>query len=183
MTRLGCTVRIVDASDADLEAVLSVERMAFGGDDVADLVRDLLGDPSARPLISLLAWEDDRPVGHIMFTAARLRGASQDAISSILAPLAVVPSAQREGVGGLLIERGVQRLAESGVDLVFVLGHPGYYPRHGFEPASRLGLTAPYPVSPDDAWMVRALRPDVIGRVKGTVICAEALDKPEHWRE
>lgn len=176
-------MRIVEASASDLEHVLEVERLAFGEDGVANLVRDLVDDPSARPLLSLLAWDRNRPVGHIMFTAARLQGASSDVTVSILAPLAVAPDAQREGLGGRLIEDGVRRLGESGVDLVFVLGHPSYYPRHGFEPASRLGLAAPCPISPEDAWMVRALRSSVIGRARGTVACAEALDRPEHWRE
>ena len=163
--------------------MLSVERQAFGEDDVANLVRDLVSDATAMPLLSLLAWDGERPVGHIMFTAARLEGAPRDVSVSILAPLAVVPDAQRRGIGGRLIERGIQRLGESGVELVFVLGHPRYYPRHGFEPASRLGLAAPYPISPDKAWMVRALRSGVIGRVQGTVACADAMDRPEHWRE
>jgi len=176
-------LRVVEASASDLEDVLEVERLAFGGGEVADLVRDLVDDPSARPLLSLLAWEGSRPVGHIMFTAARLQGARDDVTVSILAPLAVVPDAQREGVGSRLIQHGVRRLIESGVDLVFVLGHPGYYPRHRFEPASRLGLIAPYPISPEEAWMVRALRPGVLGRVRGAVACADALDRPEHWRE
>jgi putative acetyltransferase len=176
-------VRIVEAVAADLEDVLSVEREAFGGGDEADLVRDLINDPSARPLLSLLARAGERPVGHILFTAARLEGAPRDVSVAILAPLAVVPDAQRQGVGGSLIEHGMSRLGESGVELVLVLGHPGYYPRHGFEPASRLGLAAPYPISPEDAWMVRALRPGVIGWVRGTIACAEAMNRPEYWRE
>lgn len=176
-------MRILEASASDLGSVLEVERLAFGEDDVAELVRDLVDDPSARPLLSLLAWDGDLPVGHIMFTAARLPGAQDEVTVSILAPLAVVPGAQRAGIGGRLIQHGLRRLSDSGVDLVFVLGHPSYYPRHGFEPAGRLGLTAPYPISPEDAWMVRALRPGVLGRVRGTVACAEALDRPEHWRE
>ncbi len=180
---LARDVRIAEATASDLEHVLGVERQAFGEEDVAGLVRDLVDDPSARPLLSLLAWDGDRPVGHVMFTAARLDGAPDDVTVSILAPLAVVPDAQRMGIGGRLTEEGVRRLSESGVDLVFVLGHPSYYPRHGFEPASHLGLVAPYPVSPEDAWMVRALRPDIIGSVRGVVACAEALDRPEHWRE
>ena len=132
---MGVHVRIVEAAASDLQYVLEVERLAFGGDDEAELVRDLLGDPTARPLLSLLAWEDDRPVGHILFTAARLQGAPGDVPVSILAPLAVIPDAQRQGVGGALVEEGVRRQSGSGVALVFVLGHPGYYPRHGFEPA------------------------------------------------
>ena len=176
-------MRIVEATAADFEDVLSVERQAFGEDDVADLVRDLVGDPSARPLLSLLARDHERAVGHVMFTAARLEGTLREVSVSILAPLAVVPDAQRRGIGGHLIEEGVRRLSESGVELVFVLGHPGYYPRHGFAPASRLGLAAPYPISPEEAWMVRALRPGLLGCVHGVVTCADAMNRPEHWRE
>jgi putative acetyltransferase len=177
-------VHITEALDSDLHDVLHVERMAFGQDDEAELVRALMADPSARPLMSLLAREDERPVGHILFTAAHLEGVV-DVSVSILAPLAVVPDAQGRGVGGALIARGVELLSQAGVDLVFVAGHPGYYPRHGFEPAGRLGLAAPYPIPEKDAdaWMVRALAPGLIGSVSGKVICAEALDRPEYWRE
>jgi putative acetyltransferase len=173
------------AQETDLEDVLSVERAAFGEDAEAELVRNLLCDASAEPSLSLLAFQDDRAVGHILFTAARLSGPSTPPKISILAPLAVVPDAQNRGIGGKLIERGLQRLSESGVDLVFVLGHPAYYPRHGFEPAGRLGLTAPYLIPEKDAnaWMVQALREGVIGSVRGKVLCADALNRAEYWRE
>jgi putative acetyltransferase len=176
-------VRIVEARDCDLDAVVAVERAAFADEEVVTLVRDLVVDPSARPSLSLLAWDGERPIGHIMFTAARLEGASREVAVSILAPLAVVPDAQRTGVGAGLIAFGVERLRESGVDLVFVLGHPDYYPRHGFAPAFPHGLAAPYPIEPEDAWMVRELHPGVVGSVRGTVECADAMAKPEYWRE
>jgi putative acetyltransferase len=178
-------VLIEMASDSDLEAVLSVERQAFGSDEEAELVCELLADPSAQPLLSLLASEDDRPVGHVLFTAARLEEDRDAASIAILAPLAVVPAAQRRGIGGELVTRGIQLLSESGVDLVFVLGHPEYYPRHGFEPAGRLGFAAPFPIPHKnaDAWMVQALRPDLLGSVRGTVVCADVMNRPEYWRE
>jgi putative acetyltransferase len=176
-------LRIAEATPADLEDVLSIERAAFNEPDVAELVRELLDDASAEPRLSLLAWDGERPVGHILFTAARLEGASREVAISILAPLAVVPDAQGKGVGGSLIEHGIRRLEESGVELVFVLGHPGYYPRHGFVPAIRQGLFAQYPISPEEAWMVRALRQGVVGSERGTVVCSDAMNRPEHWRE
>ena len=95
------------------------------------------------------------------------------------------PKPRRGASGTALIAEGLRILAQDGVDLVFVLGHPGYYPRHGFEPAGRLGLNAPYPI-PEihaDAWMVQALRPGLLGTLQGKVVCAQALDSPEHWRE
>ena len=176
---------IREGSDADLNDILFVERAAFGQDEEAELVKNLLSDPSAKPLLSLLAFKSDRPVGHILFTTARLTKSQTTAAIAILAPLAVVPDAQKQGIGGKLIETGLQFLSKSGVDLVFVLGHPEYYPRHGFKPAGRLGFEAPYPILEKnaDAWMVRATRPGIIGSVCGKVICADALNKPEYWLE
>jgi putative acetyltransferase len=103
----------------------------------------------------------------------------------ILAPLAILSNAQGKGIGGKLIEEGLSQLFESTVDLVFVLGHPEYYPRFGFEPAGVRGFEAPYPIPDKDAsaWMVHELRPGVIGSLSGKIICAEMLYKPEHWRE
>ncbi|MEM9906528.1 MAG: N-acetyltransferase [Cyanobacteria bacterium P01_D01_bin.44] len=183
--------KIQAASESDLEDVLFVERAAFGHDDEADLVRALLKDPSAQPVLSLLVFQDDRAVGHILFTTAHLTAiqtttSPQTTISiAILAPLAVVPDVQRQGIGGQLIESGLQLLSKSGIDLVFVLGHPTYYPRHGFQPAGQLGFEAPYPIPAEhaDAWMVQALRPNLIGTVAGKVVCADVLNNPEYWRE
>ena len=181
----GDTLIIREAADSDLDDVLFVEREAFGEDEEAELVRDLLGDPTAHPLMSLLAYEDDAPVGHVLFTSVRLTNTDDTPTCSILAPLAVVPDAQKQGVGGALVRKGLELLTESGVELVFVLGHPDYYPRHGFQPAGVLGLTAPYPILEKDAgaWMVQELTPGVLGTVSGTVMAADEVMKPEYWVE
>jgi len=178
-------LQIREAVETDLNDVLLIERLAFGHDKEAKLVRDLLHDPSAKPVLSLLAFIKDRAVGHILFTTARLSDTKDTASIVILAPLAIVPDAQKQGIGGKLTEQGLELLSKSGVDLVFVLGHPEYYPRYGFKPAGHLGFEAPYPIPDEhaDAWMVQALRSGVIGIVSGKVICADALNKPEHWRE
>lgn len=190
-------IQIREAANTELDEVLSVERAAFKSDEEADLVRALLSDPSARPVLSLLAWAQgaepsDRPVGHILFTTAQLThtsaqaSAPQPSVSvALLAPLAVIPDAQKQGVGTQLVVNGLERLSQSGVDLVFVLGHPEYYPRHGFQPAGVLGFEASYPIPAKyaDAWMVKALRPNLLGRSAGKVICADALMKPELWIE
>ena len=174
-------MHIREAGDADLKDALAVERAAFGTDAEADLVAALMADPTARPLLSLLAVEDGRAVGHILFTAAALG----DTQAALLAPMAVVPDAQNRGIGGQLIAEGLKRLGEAGTGLVFVLGHPTYYPRSGFEQAGRLGFDAPYPIADKDAdaWMVQALRPGAIGTIRGTVACADAIDRPEYWVE
>jgi len=173
---------IRQAYDSDFDVVMTVERAAFGSDEEAGLVADLLVDPSAMPAVSLLAFDGDKAVGHILFTRAGLMPDSSLS-ASILAPLAVVPGEQKKGIGSELIEHGLKILSRSGVDLVFVLGHPGYYPRFGFEPAGRLGFDRPYLLQEKtpNAWMVKLLRQDIIGRYSGTVTVADTLDKPEYW--
>jgi len=171
-------------AEADFAGILSIHRAAFPGESVADLTAALLSDPSAKPVTSLLALADEKPVGHILFTAVHL----QPEISrqaSILAPLAVVPEWQRRGIGGRLVSEGLASLAQSGVGVVFVLGHPFYYLRFGFIPAGELGFAAPYPIPAKNAaaWMVLALEGGLPQPYAGTARCAKALDHPEHWRE
>ena len=181
-------LKIRKSTESDLKDVLDVETQAFGnekGPEIVGLVNGLLIDPTAMPLLSLLAVNDDKTIGHILFTKARITDSKESISAAILAPLAVLPDAQCQGVGGQLIEEGLRLLSESGVALVFVLGHPDYYPRHGFKPAGALGFEAAYPIPNEhaNAWMVQELRPGVIGIVSGKVICADVLNQPEHWRE
>jgi putative acetyltransferase len=177
-------MHVRETREADLNDILRVEREAFSSSREAELTRDLLADPTAKPLLSLIAFVEGKPAGHILFTAARLLGGSREVAVSFLAPLAVVPKFQGRGVGGSLIKRGLERLAKSGVELVFVVGHPGYYPRHGFAQAGKLGFEMPFPFPEEhaDAWMVCALRPGVLGSVSGRVVCCNVLNKPELWR-
>lgn len=171
----------------DLPAILDVHRDAFGlaSAEIERLVCDLLADPTAQPVVSLLAEEQDAVVGHVLLTTATIEPAGHRCTAYLLAPLAVVRGHQRQGVGGALIRESFNQLALAGIDLIFVLGHPGYYPRFGFRPAGELGLVAPYPIEPQNApaWMVHELKPGVLGTVQGKVRCAGALNKPEYWRE
>jgi len=168
---------------AELDHVLRITQSAFGTDEEANLVRKLMNDPTAEPLLSLLAVKSGTPVGHILFSAVRLAGHEEGL--SILAPLSVIPRAQSQGVGGALIHTGLKHLSQNGTSLVFVLGHPDYYSRFGFQPAGRLGLEAPYPIPNEhaDAWMVQGLKPGALDGPSGRIECAKALDKREYWVE
>jgi len=179
---------IRQSTETDRRDIEKIHTRAFGdekGPEIAALVNGLFDDTTAAPLLSLVAVENDQLVGHILFTKAVLKGANTPVSIRLLAPLAVLPEAQAQGVGRKLIKEGLNQLRDTGVDLVFVLGHPDYYPRCGFTTAGMLGFEAPYPI-PDEhagAWMVQALKDGVIGRVKGKVQCSEVLDQPQHWRE
>jgi putative acetyltransferase len=176
-------MRIRPATSLDLAEVLRVEREAFGGDEEAELVEALLADPTARPFISLLAEDGGRGAGHVLLTSASVE--DTDVLLMLLAPLAVAPEYQAQGVGGALTVNALNAAAEAGAVAVLVLGHIGYYPRFGFEPAGPHGFRAPYPIPDEvaDAWMVAELVPGTLGTLSGSVRVARALMKPGLWRE
>ncbi|MBM4310856.1 MAG: N-acetyltransferase [Deltaproteobacteria bacterium] len=181
-------IQVRTAQESDRAAIVQVVCAAFGedqGDEIVDLTADLLADPGAQPSLSLLATVDGGAVGHILFTNARIQTSQRYIRAAILAPLSVHPAFHNQGIGGQLINAGLQQLQTAGVALVFVLGHPGYYPKYGFSPAGIQGFDAPYTIPPEHAgaWMVQELQQGIIGRFQGQVICADALNDPKHWRE
>ncbi len=181
-------MKIRDSNEREVPEIEQVHIVAFGSDEgpeVGKLAVDLLSDPTAKPYLSLVAIESDNIIGHILFTKATLLGAEKPVKIQLLAPLAVVPDRQNSGVGLQLINEGLKRLKESNTELVFVLGHPGYYPKCGFTPAFKHGFEAPYPIGEEvaDAWMVQELSGKYIGKVSGKIQCSDVLDHPEHWRD
>jgi predicted N-acetyltransferase YhbS len=182
------SLQVRKALESDWKEITDVVMPAFGneqGQEIAGLIANLLEDPSAYPLLSLVATTNGRVVGHILFTSTQIKHSRRPITSAILAPLSVHPEHQNKGIGGKLIKEGLKQLTATGVELVFVLGHPGYYPKYGFSAAGIRGLDAPHPIPPDNsgAWMVQELHPGTLDCVSGQVICAAALNDPKHWRE
>lgn len=176
------------ARASDREGIDRVLMSAFGaeqGDEIRGLVAELLEDPGAEPLLSLVAVGEGVVLGYVLFTNVNIEHSQQPLSAAILAPLAVHAAHQNEGIGSRLVREGLDQLRTAGTGLVFVLGHPEYYPRLGFAPAGSAGFEAPYPIPAehDGAWMVAELRPGLAGQAGGRVACAAALDDPRHWRE
>lgn len=185
MTKINIQIR--ETNNNDFKSIMIVEEQAFGYAKEAELTADLLNDETAKPFLSLLAFHNDKAVGHILFTRVYFNEMdSNQPLAHILAPLAIIPDYQKQGIGGLLIEEGLKRLNEMDSKMVFVLGHVEYYPKFGFIPdAKRLGFSAPYPIPKEyaNAWMVKSLISAGFVIDSGKVICANELNKPEHWRE
>jgi putative acetyltransferase len=150
---MTCT-NIRPESPEDRPGVRQVNELAFGQPAEADLV-DRLRLACADSL-SLVA-DDGVVVGHILFTPVVVEGTAGDVIGMGLAPMAVRPDRQREGIGSQLVKRGLEMLRERGCPFVVVVGHPDYYPRLGFEPASARGLASQWEGVPDAAFMVLVL--------------------------
>ncbi|QDV16353.1 Acetyltransferase (GNAT) family protein [Gimesia panareensis] len=170
---------------ADFIKVKAVHQEAFGPEEgpvIVSLLDELLPDPTAAPILSLLAEDGPRVLGHVLFTNVVIQGAEPVA-ARILAPLAVLPSAQKQGVGRQLVEAGLKQLRDAGGELVFVLGDPAYYTRFGFQPAGARGLKAPHPIPVEhaEAWMVQELCSGVLGRVMGEVEASQVLNRREYW--
>jgi putative acetyltransferase len=181
-------IHIRPAHAADLQGISNVVHSAFGyqeGPVIIQLVNTLLADSTAQPVHAWVASTETRIVGYILFSSAQLRSAELSLPAAILAPLAVHLDYQSQGIGGKLIQQGITQLTQEGVDLAFVLGHPDYYPRYGFRAAGSHALQAPFPIPEQNApaWMVQELRPGILGVIKGDVVCANALHRPEYWRE
>jgi putative acetyltransferase len=138
----------------DAEAIAAVHRAAFGKDEEPEIVERLRAGPDFLPELSLVAEEDGAIVGHTILSRARLDGRPVLA----LGPIGVVPDRQRDGVGAALMHASLEAAGKAGEGLIVLLGHPTYYPRFGFVPASTLGITPPYDVA-DEVFMALELSP------------------------
>jgi predicted N-acetyltransferase YhbS len=119
------------------------------------------------PDLSLVAEINNRIVGHILFSKIKIVG---DSIfeSIALAPMAVIPAFQKQGVGSKLIKKGMAKAKELGFDSIIVLGHKDYYPKFGFERASKWNIKCPFKV-PEEAFMAIALTKKALEDKAGTV--------------
>jgi putative acetyltransferase len=150
----------------DFASVRKINEEAFGQPNEADLVDALRRHVS--PYISLVAQSDQRLVGHIFFSPVAIQAEEADFPALGLAPMAVLPEFQRQGIGSQLVREGLKECLHTGHSVVVVLGHPSYYPRFGFAPAKPQGILCQYPV-PDDVFMVAELTPGALGGRRGTV--------------
>lgn len=155
-------IRVEEAQD--VSQVRTLNELTFGQPaeaDVVDKLRVVCGDYLA------LVADDEGIVGQIVFTPAVVEEPGRRAVGMGLAPLAVIPERQRQGIGSALTRRGLEILRERGCPFVIVLGHPEYYPRFGFERASAHGLTCQWEGIPDEAFMVLILDADAMEGVTG----------------
>jgi putative acetyltransferase len=136
----------------DIAAIHAINTEAFDrhGETAAfDEFRENRND-----IVSLVATEDERILGHVLFSPVTLQRANGPARGMGLGQLAVLPEYQRRGIGQLLTRQGLQQLGESNCPFVIVVGHASYYPRFGFEPGTNHGMRCQWKGIPDDSFMV-----------------------------
>lgn len=142
----------------DTQRIRLINELAFGQTTEADIVDSLRKEcKECTEFLSYVAEEKNEIIGHILFTPVVVESRGKTIQGMGLAPMAVLPARQREGIGSELVRHGLQELRDRGCPFVIVLGHPEYYPKFGFERASKFGLSCQWPGVPDEAFMALIL--------------------------
>ncbi len=166
-------VEIREETEADAPAIRSVEELAFGEDDESTVVEMLRASDSV--VLSLVAVDADRVVGHVLFSPVTVERSAPDSRWVALGPIGVLPDHQGRGIGSRLVREGLDVCRSRGFDGVVLLGDPGYYARFGFVRASDHGLSCVYGDGP--AFQVVELRQGALEQVAGTVRFAPEFDE------
>jgi len=144
-------ITIREEQPQDIKIIRDLNKRAFGQMQEADLVDKLR--QNCDDLLSLVGLMQDEVVGHILFTPVMVESEDNIVKGMALAPMAVLPEYQRQGIGSELVRAGIEKLKKRQCPFIIVLGHAEYYPRFGFEPASRYGVRSEWEV-PDEAFMI-----------------------------
>ena len=163
-------------TEKDYKLTESVVEEAFKDAEYADhdehlLVQRLRQGKAFIPELSIVAEIENEIVGHILFTRMLISG-SDEFESLSLAPLSVLPEYQRQGIGSELMRKGLTIAKGLGFESVIVVGHKDYYPKFGFEKASKWGIKSNFEV-PDEAFMAIELKKNSLSGKSGVIKFAE----------
>ena len=154
--------------EEDYPRITEINDRAFGQPGEGKLIERLRLTENFIPELSLVAEREGSLAGHILFSRIVIVSGSAREPSIALAPMSVLPEWQKKGIGSQLVRDGLRRAKELGHRSVIVLGHPEYYPRFGFQPASRWDIRSPFE-APDEAFLVLELDPGALAGKSGVV--------------
>ena len=169
---MGIPTKIRYEKPGDTAAIRSVHQAAFETGTEANLV-DALRDQKAH-VISMVAEKENRITGHILFSPVTLTAKNSEITLLGLAPMAVLPEYQSQGIGSKLVDNGLKESRCKGYPAVVVLGHPDYYPRFGFVASRKHNITSEYDVPPE-VFMLIELQPDILAGKSGIAKYHEAF--------
>lgn len=161
--------------EEDRSAIRELHRLVFAGDAEAELIDRLRRERRAE--LSLVSIIGGQVVGHVLFSDLEAEIDGRNVRALALAPMAVVPMRQQQGIGTRLMHESIARLERGEYETIFVLGHESYYPRFGFSAELARKFTSPFDT---DAFMARELKPGALQGEKCSLVYSPAfgLDKP-----
>ena len=161
---------------ADIPAIYTVNKRAFREREAEPRLVDALRESDAFvPGLSLVAEVDGKVVGHILFSRINITTENGNVPAIALAPMAVLPEYQGQGIGSELVRRGLEACREQGHSFVIVLGHPTFYPRFGFSAEAAKALECPWGDC-GTAWMALDFTPGALAGVRGKVVYPPVFD-------
>jgi predicted N-acetyltransferase YhbS len=172
---MNTTIRKEEVKDH--KQIYEVNKLAFQQENESKLIEKIRKSENFIPELSIVAEIDNRIVGHILFSKIKIIGDS-DYESLALAPMAVIPEFQKRGIGSELIKKGIDKAKELGFDSIIVLGHKEYYPKFGFQRASKWNIKCPFEV-PDDVFMAIELTEKAFEGKAGTVKYPDEFNEAE----
>ena len=167
----------------DLDSILTVIETAFSDEEnkvIMNLVQELHQETSSPSIKSLVAEVDNEMIGYVSFSPIFLK--SDSSISGyILAPLAISPEHQKQGIGSSLIKSGIDILTQDGAGVLLVYGDPAFYGRFGFNEEIGRTFTPPYPLEYPFGWTGMMLNGTTAPEEPIQFECITALSKPDFW--
>jgi putative acetyltransferase len=150
---------------SDIKDIRDINEKAFGQPQEANIIDNLR--KNCEELLSMVAIDKEKIVGHILFSPVTIEREHGVLKGMGLAPMAVLPDLQRQGIGSQLVNMGIEQLRNTKCPFIIVLGHPEYYPRFGFEPASRFGIKSQWEGIPDNVFMILWLDTSMKNQITG----------------
>lgn len=145
--------------------IFNLNNHAFGRNNEALLIEKLRDSDRYLPELSLVAELEGNIVGHILFSKVLVG----EHVLLALAPLALIPGKQRNGIENELMKYGIQKAKDLGYIAIIALGNPYKYKAYGFSKASKYGLLAPWDEIPDEAFMALELQENALDHINGKV--------------
>jgi putative acetyltransferase len=168
-------IKIREENETDYDAIRIVNDQAFGTSEEGKIVENLR--KVCQKTISLVATFDEKVIGHIFFSPVTIDHEENQIIGMGLAPMSVLPEFQKQGIGSMLVKEGVKRIKETDCPFIIVLGHKDYYPRFGFEKASKYDLKCQWDGVPDEAFMVIILNKSTMHGISGVAKYRNEFDE------
>lgn len=165
-------MNIHSETQADYPAIAHIHKLAFGREEEADLVDKIRNSQYYIPQLTLIAKINNSVVAHSMLSYIYLVGEETFQVLG-LAPIAVHPDFQNQGIGSALINAGLNKGDVLGETLTVVLGHSQFYSRFGFKPSVDFGIESPFPV-PEDVFMVKPLK-SYCSKYRGKIVYPETF--------